>query len=164
MILAFASQPLTSQWLLPLPTQMTTRPAQVVTSKVARTRRTGSLEVWSLGQVLHAIVRLVGKDIGAESEKRTLARKRRRNPVRSDDVKGKINPEGRITEVICHLHRRLHRAKREITLPNTYPLHDDKGLQALRIMQAGRAKAVTGKNQDRKSRLLNRHQPMMFEA
>ena len=107
---------------------------------------------------------LFRSDIGAETEGKTLARKRRHHPVRSDDVREKTNPEGRITGITCHLHRRLHRAKREITLPSTYPLPDGKGLQALRATRVGRAKAVTGKNQDRKSRLLNRHQPMMFEA
>ena len=143
------------------------QPAQAATTKAAiRTQRTSSLEARNPRQVLHAIVRLVeaGKSIGAGSERRTLARKSRHHPVRSDDVRGKTNPEGRTTEIICHLHLRLHRAKREITPPNTYPLHDGKGLQLHRVTRVGRAKAVTGRIRGEENQWISRLQLMMCEA
>ena len=95
---------------------MTRLDRAATTKATTRTQRTSTQKVQNPGQVLLAIVKLVGKDVGAASERRTLAGRRRHHPVRSDDVKGKTNPEGRITEIICHLHRRFHRKKREITL------------------------------------------------
>ena len=60
-----------------------------------------------------------GEDIEAGSERRTLARRRRHTLVKKGDKMGRIHLEGRITKIICHLHRRLHHAKREITPPST---------------------------------------------
>ena len=130
-----------SSWLRRMQTQTMIQPAQAATTRAAvKTQRTSNnLRVQSLGRVLRAIVKLVtaGEDIEAGSERRTLARKRRHHPVRRDDVRGKIHLEGRVTEIICHLHRRLHRAKREITPPSTYPLNNGKGLQAPRVTRVG---------------------------
>ena len=78
------------------------------------------------------------EEIEAGRERRTLARRRRHHLVRSDDEMGRIHLGGRKAGITCHLHRHLHRAKREITPPNTYPLHDGKGLQLHRITRVGR--------------------------
>ena len=52
------------------------------------------------------------EDIEAGSERRTLARRRRHHLIRNNGEKGRIHPEGRNTGIICHLHHRLHRAKK----------------------------------------------------
>ena len=123
-------------------TQTMIQPAQAATTKAAiRTRRTSNqvTMVLSLGQV-HLIIAkpaTIMMDIKAENKRRTLARRRRHHLVMNDDGKERTRLEGGETKIIYHLHCRLHRAKREITLPSTYPLHDGKGLQALRARRVG---------------------------
>ena len=123
-------------------TQTMIQPAQAATTKVAiRTRRTSNqvTMVLSLGQVHLVIVKptTIMTDIEAGSKRRTLTRRKWHHLVKNDGGKERICLEGGATEIICHLHHRLHRAKREITPLNIYPLHDGKGLQAHLVTRVG---------------------------
>ena len=115
------------------------RPAQAATTKAAiRTEKTSN-DVLNLGQVHPVTVKLatITTDIESRNKRRTLTRRRRHHLVKNDIGKERIRLEGGATEIICHLHRRLHHAKREITPPNIYPLHVNKGLQAHRVTRVG---------------------------
>ena len=118
------------------------------------------------GQALLAIVKLARakEDIEARSKRRTLERRRWNHLVRSDGGMGRIHQVRSKAGMICRLHRHLHRAKREITPPSTYPLRDGKGHQVHRVTRVGQAKAVTGKNQGKEIQWISRLQPMMCEA
>ena len=143
----FATRRPRSRTLLHQQIQTMIRPAQAVTTKVTtRTRRTSNRRVRNPGQVRLATgkMTMTGKDIEVGRERRTLVRRRWHHLVRSDGEIGRIHLGRRKTGITCHLHRHLHRAKREITPPNTYPLRDGKGLQVHRVTRVGRAKAVTG--------------------
>ena len=101
----------------------------VATTRVTvRSRRTSTQKVRNPGQALLAIVKLVitKEDIEAGSRRKTLAGRRQHHPVRSNAGRG-----GK-AGTICRHHLHLH-ARREITLPNTYPLRDDKDRQAHRV-------------------------------
>ena len=118
------------------------QPARAAITKAAtRTQRTSNhgTMVPSLEQVLlaTAMPAITMTGIGAGNTRKTLARKRRHHLVKSDAGKERICLEGGAIEIIYHHHRRLHRAKREITPPNIYPLHDGKGLQAHRVTRVG---------------------------
>ena len=116
--------------------------ARAATTKAAiRTQRTSNhvTMVPSLGQVRLVIVKpsTIMTDIEAGNKRRTLARGRWHYLIKNDDRKERTRLERGATETIYHLHRCLRRAKREITPPNIYPLHDDKGLQAHRVTRVG---------------------------